>query len=144
MSRSCGQRTGCRPSNETVTISPIESSCLGGSECGKTRLITFSKHPQLGTSLTAKPYGSITLGTTVLLTGTGPKSILLGIEHCPTYQGRRKPIEKMDREGVYRFNTGSSLELLDIGALRYRLPPGLYYTSEAQCHVNSQLFCSPC
>jgi len=52
-------------------------------------------------------HGPITVGTTVLLTGTGPKSILLGIEHCPTYQDRRKLIETMGREGVYRFVTGS-------------------------------------
>ncbi len=41
------------------------------------------------------------LGTTVLLTRTGPKSILIGIEHCPTYQRRRKLSEMMGREGVY-------------------------------------------
>lgn len=46
-------------------------------------------------------------GTTVLLTRTGPEFILLGIGHCPTYQGRRKLIETMGREGVYRFGTGS-------------------------------------
>lgn len=49
----------------------------------------------------------INLGTTVPLTCTGPNPILLGIGHCPTYQGRRKLIETMGRDGVYRFGTGS-------------------------------------
>jgi hypothetical protein len=47
------------------------------------------------------------LSTTVPLTRTWPKSILHRIKHCPTYQGRRKLIETMGREGVYRFETGS-------------------------------------
>jgi len=49
----------------------------------------------------------IVFGTRVLLTRTGSKPILLGIGHCPTYQGRRKLIETTGREGVYRFGTGS-------------------------------------
>ena len=49
----------------------------------------------------------IFFGTRVLLTRTVSKPILLGIGHCPTYQGRRKLIEKMGQEGVYQFGTGS-------------------------------------
>ena len=33
-----------------------------------------------------RPGGPIDFGTTVPLTRTGPTPILLGIEHCPTYQ----------------------------------------------------------
>jgi hypothetical protein len=44
----------------------------------------------------------IRFGTTVPLTRTGPNPTLLAIGHCPTYQGRRRLIEKMGREGVYR------------------------------------------
>jgi len=40
--------------------------------------------------------------------------------------GRRKLIETMGRGGVYRFVTGSSNELLDIGALRTTLSPGCF------------------
>src|SRR6266478_5662320 len=86
----------------------------------------------------------INSSTTVPLTHTVPKPILHGIEHCPTHRGRRKLIERMGRAGVYRFETGSSPELLDIGDLRYRLSPGLVHSSEAQCHVNSRSFSSPC
>ena len=49
----------------------------------------------------------INFSTTVPLTRKVPKSTLIGIEHCPTYQGRRKLIETMGREGVYRLGTGS-------------------------------------
>jgi hypothetical protein len=49
----------------------------------------------------------IFISTRVPLTRTWPKSILCGIGHCPTYQGRRKLIETMGRESVYRFETGS-------------------------------------
>jgi hypothetical protein len=49
----------------------------------------------------------INFSTTVPLTPKVPKSTLIGIEHCPTYQGRRKLIETMGREGVYRLGTGS-------------------------------------
>jgi hypothetical protein len=45
--------------------------------------------------------------TTVPLTCTGPKPTLYTLEHCPTYQGRRKLIETMGRVGVYRLRTGS-------------------------------------
>src|SRR6266403_210909 len=86
----------------------------------------------------------ISCGTTVPLTHTVPKPILHGIEHCPTHRGRRKLIERMGREGVYRFETDSQPELLDIGDLSYRLSPGLVRSSEAQCHVNSWLFSSSC
>ena len=41
---------------------------------------------------------------------------------------------------MYRFGTGSSPELLDIGVFMDRLAPGLFLTSEAQCHANSQLY----
>ena len=44
------------------------------------------------------PVGPIIFGTRVLLTRTGSNSILLGIGHCPTYQGRRKLIEKMGQK----------------------------------------------
>ena len=47
------------------------------------------------------------LSTTVLLTRTGPNPTLHTLEHCPTYQGRRKLIETMGRVGVYRLGTGS-------------------------------------
>ena len=87
--------------------------------------------------------GTIILGTTVPLTRTVPKPILHWIGHCPTYQGRRKLIERIGRVGVYRFETGSSSELVDIGVLRDTLSPGLFQTSEAQCHVNSQLYSWP-
>src|SRR5260370_941423 len=82
--------------------------------------------------------------TTAPLTSAVPKPILHGIGHCPTYQDRRKSIETMGREGVYRFETGSSTELLDIGVLRDTLSPGFSLPSEAQCHVNSRLYSSPC
>ena len=58
--------------------------------------------------------------------------------------GKRKLIETMGREDVYRFDTGSSPKLLDIGVLRDRLSPGLFHPSEAQCHANSRLYCSQC
>ena len=42
---------------------------------------------------------------------------------------------------MYRFGTGSSRELLDIGVVIYRVPPGYLYPSEAlnvtQTHGNS-------
>jgi hypothetical protein len=49
----------------------------------------------------------------------------------------------MGRGRVYRFGTGLLSELLDIGVTRYRLPPGLIFTSEAQCHANSRLYSLP-
>jgi len=58
--------------------------------------------------------------------------------------GRRKLIETMGRDDVYRFVTGSSNGLLDIGLLRTTLSPGCFYTSEAKCHANSILCCWPC
>jgi hypothetical protein len=58
--------------------------------------------------------------------------------------GKRKLIETMGREDVYRFDTDSSLKLLDIGVLRDRLSPGFFHPSEAQCHANSRLYCSQC
>ena len=45
---------------------------------------------------------------------------------------------------MYRFGTGSSFELLDIGVQKDTLTPGLFLTSEAQCHANSQLYSWPC
>jgi hypothetical protein len=45
--------------------------------------------------------------TTVPLTRTVAKPILDGIEHCPTHRRRRRLIERMGQEGVYRFETGS-------------------------------------
>jgi hypothetical protein len=82
----------------------------------------------------------ISFGTTVPLTQYGQNSILLAFEHCPTRGDRRKLIETMGRVSVYRFGTGSSTELLDIGVVKHRLAPGLILTSEAQCHANSQLY----
>ncbi len=60
---------------------------------------------------------TISRGTTVPLTRTGPNPILHEIGHCPTSRHRRKLIERVGRDGVYRFGTGSSTELLDIGVL---------------------------
>ena len=86
---------------------------------------------------------SIIFSTTVPLTLAFQKSNLHGIEHRSTHQGRRKSIETMGWGGVYRFRTGPLPELLDIGVARYRLPPGLFLTSEAQCHANSRLYSLP-
>jgi hypothetical protein len=79
------------------------------------------------------------LSTTVPLTGKVLKPTLLGIEHCSTYHGRRKFIETMGGESVYRLGTGLWPILLDIGVLRYRLTPGLYLIPEAQCHADLRL-----
>lgn len=84
--------------------------------------------------------GPIAFGTTVPLTQHGWNPILLAFEHCPTRGDRRMLIETMGRVPVYRFGTGSSPELLDIGVFRNRLAPGFFLTSEAQCHANSQLY----
>src|SRR5439155_320597 len=40
--------------------------------------------------------------------------------------GRRRLIETMGRDSVYRFVTGSAAELLDIATVRNRMPPGLF------------------
>ena len=71
-----------------------------------------------------RPVSSIMLSTWVLLTRTVVRPILQGFGHCPTYQRRRKLIETMGRESVYRFVTGSAYELLDIATLRNTMPPG--------------------
>jgi hypothetical protein len=66
--------------------------------------------PKISNGLSVQPFGqasTINSGTTVPLTRSVPKPTLSGIGHCPTYQGRRKLIETMGREGVYRFETGS-------------------------------------
>jgi len=77
--------------------------------------------------------------TTVPLTGVVLKPTLTGIEHCPTCHDRRKLIETMGGESVYRLGTGLWPNLLDIGVLRYRLTSGLYLIPEAQCHADLRL-----
>ena len=67
----------------------------------------------------------INVSTTVPLTQIGPNPILHEIEHYATHGDRRKLIETMGREPVYRLGTGSEPNLLDIGVPRYRLAPGL-------------------
>jgi hypothetical protein len=81
---------------------------------------------------------SYAFSTTVLLTLFEQKTSLCRIDHCPTPEDRRKSIESTGMVGVYRLKTGSETELLDIGVQRDRVPPGLYYASEAPCHVDSR------
>ena len=63
--------------------------------------------------------GPIIFGTRVLLTRTGSNSILLGIGHCPTYQGRRKLIEKMGQKVcIDSVHTGErQMYVVDVGEL---------------------------
>jgi hypothetical protein len=78
------------------------------------------------TLLPGRPSGPIAISTIVPLTMTVLKPTLYGIESCPTYQGRRRPSEKMGRAGVYRLGTGSSPECLDMCAIKDRLHPGFF------------------
>ena len=101
------QATSLRPRNNSWFNRARRSSgvWLSGPAC-----IIFQEFSEKSlTKIGARPVpvGPIIFGTRVLLTRTGSNPILLGIGHCPTYQGRRKLIEKMEQEGVYRFGTGS-------------------------------------
>jgi len=87
------------------------------------RSVAFTRNASQPSS-TRGPVSPIILSTRVLLTRTVAKPILDRIGHCPTYQGRRKLIETMGRDSVYRFVTGSTPELLDIATLRNRMPSG--------------------
>jgi len=56
--------------------------------------------------------------------------------------GKRKLIETMGREDVYRLETGSSLELLDIAVITDRLPSGLVHPPRRH-NVTQTHGCSP-
>ena len=56
------------------------------------------------------------------------------------FRRRRKPGEEPNREEVYFFGTGSCYEPLDIGVIRYIVPPGFAASGGAQCHVSSLQF----
>ncbi len=73
-------------------------------------------------------------GTGVLLLLAVAKIMLRVIGPLPKPRDRRKPSKRARGARVYRYNTGSESELLDIGALRVTMPPGLFSTSEAH-HV---------
>ena len=77
-------------------------------------------------------------GTGVPLLLAIDKTMLREIEALPGPCARRKSSESKGSGGVYRYNTGSESELVDIGVQRVRMPPGLFRTSEAQCHEDSQ------
>jgi hypothetical protein len=77
-------------------------------------------------------------GTGVPLLLAIDKTMLREIEALPGPHVRRKSSERKGSGGVYRYNTGSESELVDIGVQRVRMPPGLFCTSEAQCHADSQ------
>jgi hypothetical protein len=111
----------------------------------KTASTNSPESPTVLVTWAQNPHGTIIFSTTVPLTPVVPKPILHGIGISAHPSGRRKLIERMGRDGVYRFETGSFLEMLDIGVLTDRMPPGLVHPLEAQCHANSRrLFSLPC